>query len=138
MFNKVLTTNYFIFEKINLVRFYMNCFTDTYYKTTNPKTEYKELFSISVGKSILFHTIIYIGFLYMLRFISNIKIIEEKHLFSLILVLFLIMIFGFLGRLMRAKSIYNKELEIHNDDEKALLETKKLIDTGYFTWFFCS
>jgi hypothetical protein len=74
----------------------------------------------------------------MLRFISNIKIIEEQHLFSLILVLFLIMMFGFLGRLMRSKSIYEKELEIHNDEEKALQETKQLIDTGYFTWFFCS
>tara|TARA_B100000282_G_scaffold296555_1_gene278892 strand:- start:2445 stop:2669 length:225 start_codon:yes stop_codon:yes gene_type:complete len=74
----------------------------------------------------------------MLRFVSNIKIIEEKHLFSLILVLFLIMIFGFLGRLMRSKSIYEKELEIHNDEEKALQETKRLMDTGYFTWFFCS
>lgn len=116
----------------------MNCFTDTYYKTTHPKTDYNELLSMNVGKSILFHTIVYIGFLYMLKFVSNIKIIEEKHLFSLILVLFLIMIFGFLGRLMRSKSVYEKELEIHNDEEKALQETKRLMDTGYFTWFFCS
>lgn len=116
----------------------MNCFTDTYYKTTNPNTDYKELFSLNVGKSILFHTFVYIGFLYILQFISNIKIIEGRHIFSLILVLILIMVFGFIGRLMRSKSIYSKEMELHNDEEKALLETKHLIDTGYFTWFFCS
>ena len=116
----------------------MRCFTDTYYKTTDPKTEYKELFSMDVGKSILFHTFVYVAFLYMLQFISNMKIIESKHLFSLVLVLILIMVFGFIGRLMRSKSVYNKEMELHNDEEKALQETKHLIDTGYFTWFFCS
>ena len=30
----------------------MNCFTDTYYQTTNPNTDYKELFSVNVAKSI--------------------------------------------------------------------------------------
>ena len=39
---------------------------------------------------------------------------------------------------MRSKSVYNKEMELHNDEEKALQKTKHLIDTGYFTWFFCS
>ena len=116
----------------------MNCFTDTYYQTTNPKTEYKELFSANVAKSILFHTVLYVGFLYLLQFVSNIKIVEGKHLFSLILVLILIMIFGFVGRLMRSKSIYKKEIELRDDEEKALQETKHLMDTGYFTWYFCS
>ena len=116
----------------------MNCFTDTYYQTTNPNTDYKELFSVNVAKSIMFHTIIYAVFLYLLQFVSNVKIIEGKHIFSLILFLILIMVFGFIARLMRSKSIYKKEIELHNDEEKALKETKHLMDTGYFTWYFCS
>ncbi len=125
-------------KKHYLIKYYMNCFTDTYYQTTNPKTEYKELFSANVAKSIMFHTVLYVGFLYLLQFVSNIKIVEGKHLFSLILVLILIMIFGFVGRLMRSKSIYKKEIELRDDEEKALQETKHLMDTGYFTWYFCS
>ena len=113
----------------------MKCFTDTYYQTTHPKTEYKELLSVGVGKSILSHIVMYVGFLYILQFVSNIKIIETKHVFSLVLFLIIIMIFGFLGRLMRAKSIYQKELADHSEED-ALNNTKHLIDNAYFTWFF--
>lgn len=113
----------------------MKCFTDTYYQTTHPKTEYKELLSMDVGKSILSHIVMYVGFLYILQFVSNIKVIEAKHVFSLVLFLIIIMVFGFLGRLMRAKSIYEKELE-HHSEEEALKNTKHVIDNAYFTWFF--
>lgn len=116
---------------------YMICFTETYYQTTSPKTNYKELISMNVGKSIFFHTVMYIGFLYLLQFVSNIKIIEGKHLFSLTLFLIIIMILGYLGRLMRAKAVYEKELTISNEED-ALKTTKHNIDNAYFTWFFLS
>jgi len=113
----------------------MICFTETYYQTTSPKTSYKELISMNVGKSIFFHTVIYIGFLYLLQFVSNIKIIEGRHLFSLILFLIMIMILGYLGRLMRAKAIYEKESTLSNEED-ALKNTKHIMDNAYFTWFF--
>lgn len=116
---------------------YMNCFTETYYQTTNPKTDYKELISMNVGKSIFFHTVMYIGFLYLLQFVSNLKIIESKHLFSLTLFLIMIMILGYLGRLMRAKAVYEKELTLSNEED-ALKNTKRIMDNAYFTWFFLS
>ncbi len=116
---------------------YMNCFTETYYQTTNPKTDYKELISMNVGKSIFFHTVIYIGFLYLLQFVSNLKIVEVKHLFSLTLFLIMIMVLGYLGRLMRAKAIHEKELTLSNEED-ALKNTKHIMDNAYFTWFFLS
>ena len=115
----------------------MNCFIETYYQTTHPKTEYKELLSLNVGKSILTHVVVYIGFLYILQFVSNIKVVETKHIFSLVLFLIIVMVFGFLGRLMRSKTIYEEELKEHDEDE-ALKQTKHKMDNAYFTWYFVS
>ena len=46
-------------------------------------------------------------------------------------------ILGYLGRLMRAKAVYEKELTLSNEED-ALKNTKRIMDNAYFTWFFLS
>ena len=81
----------------------MNYFTDLYFKTIDPSFTYVELLNIAVFYSILIHTIFYSIIVLIIKKSFNLKINTNLLIFSL----FALMTFGYVGRLMRSKSIYN-------------------------------
>lgn len=108
--------------------------TNLYFKTTNPETKFKELLSVDVLLSILFHTISYLILVKMFSFIFKLKISNNAYL-RLSIFLILIMILGYIGRLYRSKKIYKYYLNYY-DKDNANLFTKQLINQGYFKFYF--
>jgi len=110
-------------------------FTKLYLETTNPKLTLSQLFSPKllsmVVSSILFHTIIYLLFFNMICWIFLGKVLSNKINIRLACSLLLIMFFGFIGRLLHTKEIY----EAYNEDMK---KTRKYIDNHYISWVFIS
>ena len=110
-------------------------FTKLYLETTNPKLSLSKLFSPKVLTmvlfSVLFHTIIYLLFFNMISWIFFGKILSNKINIRLGGSLLLIMFFGFIGRLLHTKEIY----EAYDEDMK---KTRKYIDNHYISWVFIS
>ena len=113
---------------------YFNKLFEIYLETTNPKTEYLRILKADVMISILIHVVIYITSLFLLTKVTNIKVkINEK----LIIGLVILMIFGYFGRLLRSKSIFNNLL-LNYKEKIALEKTRKIIDNSYIVWYFLS
>ena len=105
----------------------MNYFTDLYLKTIDPSFTYVELLNIAVFYSIIIHTVVYSMIMIVIKRIFKLKINTNLLVFSLLA----IMTFGYVGRLMRSKSIYNNLIKKGYNDKDA---TQKLlhIDTSDF------
>ena len=105
---------------------------EIYLQTTNPKESYLRILKADVMTSILIHVILYVICFYLLTKVTNIKIkIDEK----LIIGLFILMTFGYLGRLIRSKIIFKKFLK-NNKEKLALEKTRKIINSTYLVWYF--
>ena len=104
---------------------------ETYQQTTNPNTSYLQLINLNVIQSIIIHSFLYIYSLYIICYIYNIKIETN----NLVIPLISIMILGYIGRLSRAKSIYNVFLKDYKE-KVALKKTKEVIDKAYIVWYF--
>lgn len=110
-------------------------FTKLYLETTNPKLATSSLFSqnifVPMFVSILFHTIVYALFFNLITWIFFGKILSNKINIKLILSLIMIMFFGFIGRFIHVKDIYNG---FNQNIEK----TREYIDKHYVSWIFLS
>ena len=102
-------------------------------KTTDPNTEYRELVSISVIFSIIINAVLYIVAYFLLTRLFNLP----KKFFVFIIGLIIVMIFGYIGRLARVKSIYNALLE-ETDKANAREKSMDIVRNSYFTWYFLS
>ena len=110
----------------------MNYFTDLYFKTIDPSFTYVELLNIAVFYSILIHTIVYSIIVLIIQRSFGFKINSNLLIFSL----FAIMCFGYVGRLMRSKSIYNNLIKKGYNDKDATQETINIMHNGYFRFYF--
>jgi|TARA_B110000444_G_C18794411_1_gene574108 hypothetical protein len=110
----------------------MNYFTDLYFKTIDPSFRYIELLNIAVFYSIILHTIVYSIIVLIIKKSFDVKINTIFLIFSL----FVVMTFGYVGRLMRSKSIYNNLIKKNYNDKDATQETVNIMHQGYFRFYF--
>lgn len=113
-------------------------FTKIYFETTNPKTPYMRIIALDVLLSIILHTIAYLVIAYGIGCLFKIKTLMNKQILcNLSYVLLIVMVSGYFGRLMRVKAIYKyyKENTSWGDDYCVLASTK-LLDIGYFRFYF--
>ena len=109
-------------------------FTKLYLDTTNPKLKLSQLFEkpivYSMIGSILFHTLIYTLFCNLASYIFLNKILSKQVNTKLIVILILIMIFGFIARLYNVKDIYKQYRDVK--------KTREHLDKLYISWIFIS
>lgn len=113
-------------------------FTKIYFETTNPKTRYMRIIALDVLLSIILHTVAYVVIAYGIGCLFKIKTLMNKQILcNLSYVLLIVMVSGYFGRLMRVKAIYKyyKENTSWGDDYCVLASTK-LLDIGYFRFYF--
>lgn len=108
-------------------------FTDIYLHTTNPQLSLTETFQ---GKwifliifSIIFHTILYIGFFNLISYIFAGKILSNNINTRLSIIILLIMSLGYIGRFYHVKDIFTS---YKNDLSKTRAHSDKL----YISWLF--
>jgi hypothetical protein len=109
-----------------------NCF-QVYLDTTNPQASYSSLFSFDVLFSILFHSIAY----YLI--INGILLLFKQKPFAfhkLFWILIVIMVFGYIGRLYRAKTIFHDFQNMGYNSVQSREKTCDFMRTGYFTYYF--
>jgi hypothetical protein len=110
-------------------------FTELYLQTTNPKLPFSALFGSSIFpgilQSVLFHTIVYASFVNLVSYIFYGKTLSTIINIRLLVVLLLIMFFGFFARFLHVKEIYKA---YNNDLEK----TRNHLDRLYIGWIFIS
>ena len=104
-----------------------------YLDTTNPEASYSSLFSTDVLLSILFHSVAYVLIINGILLLFDKKVIAFEVLF---LILVIIMILGYIGRLYRAKTILNEFVEMGYTKEESIEKTSDFMRTGYFTYYF--
>ena len=109
-------------------------FTKLYLDTTNPKLTISEFLGPKIlGPmiiSIIVHTIIYILFFNMISWIFFGSMLSNKINTRLLVCLVPIMIFGFIGRFIHAKEVY----QAYGNMEKS----REYIDKHYISWVFLS
>lgn len=110
-------------------------FTALYLQTTNPELPYAGLFSIPIFSgiilSIVFHTLLYLGFANVASSIFLGKTLSVSINIRLIFALVLIMLSGFIGRLVHVKEMYRAY-------DKDMKKTREHIDKHYISWVFLS
>ena len=110
-------------------------FTKLYLDTTNPKLSLSDLFGPKIlGPmiiSIIVHTILYTLFCNMVSWIFFGSVLSNKINMRLLICLIPIMIFGFIGRFIHVKDIYNA---YNGNMEK----TRNHLDKLYISWIFIS
>jgi hypothetical protein len=108
-------------------------FTQLFIETTNPKLSWSQFVSIRIMSiillSIIFHTLIYTIFFNLGSFIFYGKILSNQINIRLIISLLIIMFFGYIGRFIHCKQIYN-------DFNKNEVKTNEYINTHYNSWVF--
>lgn len=112
----------------------MESLFEVYLKTTNPATHYRDLLSTGVLVSLILHTILYCIIFYGLIAFFGAKMIKQYLYFPLLLVI--VMILGYVGRLYRSKSIYKTLLHLGLNKQNAIKQCSKYMRTGYFTFYF--
>lgn len=109
-------------------------FTKLYVDTTNPRLTFSEFIAPRILKpmllSIIFHTILYSLFCNIVSWIFFGVILSNKINKRLIIFLLIIMSFGFIGRFIHVKDVYNA----YGNIEK----TRTHLDKLYITWIFIS
>ena len=110
-------------------------FAKTYLETINPKSSYKRLLKIDVFLSIFVHLTLYMSIIYILDFIFNINFDKKKYS-KIAVLLTLVMILGYIGRLLRAKQIHTQLSKIYPKNVDINLKTVEFMNSGYLTWYF--
>jgi hypothetical protein len=108
-------------------------FTELYLKTTNPTTQWIELFqpywfSLWIF-SVFYHILLYTGFANLVSFVFLGRLLSLAVNQRLVLSLFVIMMIGYFGRIQYVKDIY-KGYEY--DREK----TRQHTDQFFISWIF--
>jgi uncharacterized membrane protein (DUF485 family) len=108
-------------------------FTDIYLHTTNPNLSLTEMFegkwTFLIIFSVIFHTILYIGFFNLISYIFTNKILSNNINSRLSIIILLIMSLGYIGRFYHVKDIFNS---YKND----LSKTRAHCDKLYISWLF--
>jgi hypothetical protein len=110
-------------------------FTDLYLQTTDPKLPFSALFSADIFKKILlsvvFHTIIYAGFLNLVSYIFFGRVLSNAVNIRITISLLLIMFLGFFARFVHVKEVY----KAYNYDA---VKTRDHLNKLYIGWIFIS
>lgn len=112
-----------------------NTFTKTFFETIDPKSDYSRLLSLDVFMSIALHTFLYLTALCAIICLLNLKI-DKKIYYKVFIFLIIIMPIGYLWRLSRSKSIYNHLINTGKNQEKSREEAMRLMEIGYFRFYF--
>lgn len=108
-------------------------FANLFSLTTNPLLSWKEFFTLHIWTmiitSVVFHTIIYVLFCNIISYVFYGKILSNAINIRLIVVLSLIMLFGYIGRFIHVKDVFN---DFNKDDEK----TNYFVQQHYNSWIF--
>lgn len=110
----------------------MEVFYENYLKSVDPTQSYKSLINRDIIFVIVFHVILYFIFY---KFIIEFFEIKDKSNI-LIPTLIMIMVLGYIGRLMRSKSIFNYYIKNGNSTEKSKTMAMHQINNAYFSWYF--
>lgn len=102
----------------------MDRLINLYYKSTDPDTKYVDLIDTNTLISIILHTWLYFYFITHTSSVFNFPINNNKLIYTLLF----IMIFGYIGRLYRAKLLFKKL--------KNKSEVRKIMDSIYQVWYF--
>jgi len=113
----------------------MNTLTNTYLDTINPHTPYTRLLSNDVLGSIIMHTLVYLIIIIIVIKVFKFKTSTNLYL-SITIILLIIMIFGYIGRLARAKSLYINFIKSGQDSRQALTNTMDIMHNAYFVYYF--
>ena len=108
----------------------MDIATKIWFFSTNPNTNYQELFIPPVFISIILHSISYLLIIKLFAYIFKIKL-NYKFIF---MVLLLVMISGYPMRLWRAKTIYRHYQKL--DPYKAQENTTNYMNSAFARWYF--
>jgi uncharacterized membrane protein len=107
--------------------------TNLFLETTNPNLTWKEFIKkniiYSIFLSILVNTTVYTIILNLTSYVFLGKILNNKINIRLIMVLFIIMIFGYIGRIMHSKEVYKA---FHGDEK----QTRNFLNQHYNSWIF--
>ena len=112
-----------------------NTFTKTFFETIDPKSHYSRLLSLDVFMSVVLHVFLYLCALCSIICLLNLKI-DKNIYFKVFTFLIIIMPLGYLGRLSRSKSIYNYLISTGKNQEKSREEAMRLMEIGYFRFYF--
>ena len=104
----------------------------TYMETINPQQKYSIIKSDNVIQSVLVHLVIYVAAYKSLVMLFDLP--DKTTIVSISL--FVIMIFGYIGRLMRSKTIYKYYLNEGKSKNESKKLTINIMNKAYFTWFF--
>jgi len=108
-------------------------FTKLFLQTTDPKLNWNTFFSKEIMPriliSILFHTIVYVVVLNTANYIFTNRPLSKEINIRLSLSLFVIMFFGYIGRLLHSKETLT---DFSNDYEK----TRNYLQQHYNSWIF--
>lgn len=107
--------------------------TKLFLETTNPKLTWNEVVKkniiFSIFLSIILNTTVYTIIFNLASYIFLGRILSSKINIRLITVLIIIMIFGYIGRIMHAKEVYKA---FHGDEKK----TREFLNQHYNSWIF--
>ena len=110
-------------------------FTKLYLDTTNPKNPFykflePEILLPMIG-SVLFHTILYTVFFNLVSYVFTGKVLSIIVNQRILVILLIIMFFGFIGRYLHVRDVYNA----YNGD---IVKTRNHLDKLYISWIFIS
>jgi uncharacterized protein YqhQ len=107
--------------------------TKLFLETTNPKLTWNEVIKknliFSIFLSIILNTAVYTIILNLTSYVFLGKILSNNINIRLIMVLIIIMIFGYIGRNMHSREVYRA---FHGDEKK----TRKFLNQHYNSWIF--
>ncbi len=104
----------------------------TFLETTDPVSPYTSLISVGVLASIVLHLLVY-----LLIYMALAEVFDlPNDPFIVVVVLVLVMVFGYIGRLARSKSIMAVQIEHGETIPVARQIAKHTLRPAYFTWYF--
>jgi uncharacterized membrane protein YqjE len=110
-------------------------FTKTFFETIDPKSHYSRLLSLDVFISLALHVFLYLFTLCSIICLLNLKV-DKNIYYKIFMFLVIIMPLGYLWRLSRSKSIYNYLISTGKNQEKSREEAMRLMEIGYFRFYF--
>jgi len=107
--------------------------TKLFLETTNPKLTWNDVINksiiFSIFLSIILNTTVYTIILNLISYVFLGKILSNKINIRLTMVLIIIMIFGYIGRIMHSKEVYKA---FHGDE----MLTRNFLNQHYNSWIF--
>jgi hypothetical protein len=107
--------------------------TKLFLETTNPKLTWNDVIKknliFSIFLSIILNTTVYTIILNLISYVFLGKILSNKINIRLIMVLIIIMIFGYIGRNMHSREVYRA----FNGDDNL---TRNFLNQHYNSWIF--